>query len=110
MSSFFERIKNSFGKGNTKVTRENNPETKLLIQRRSTHSNTKIKSGATAFNTFDNIVRDAHTVSIANIPIYHNTPDAEEVLPFTKIYNPTSVAAQTQLNNTHTVVAQVHQP
>ena len=48
MSSFFERIKNSFGKGNTKVTRDNNPEAKLSIQCRSTRSNTKIKSGATA--------------------------------------------------------------
>ena len=61
---------------------------------------------------------NAQTVSIANIPIYHNTPDAEEVLPFMRIYNPMSAASQTQLNNTHTVdlnkthtvVAQVHQP
>ena len=112
MSSFSERLKTSFGKGNTKVTRDNTSEPKLTIQHRSTRLNTKIKSGTMASDTFDNIVRNAATaqnVSIANIPIYHNTPDVEEVLPFTKIYDPTRAAQHIQHSNTQTVVAQVHQ-
>ena len=113
MTSFFERFKSSFGKGNTKVTKDNNPETKLSIQHRNTRSNTKIQSGATASDTFDNIIQNAanaQTVSISHIPLYHNTPDAEEVLPFTRIYDPTRATSRTQQNNIQTVVAQVHQP
>ena len=112
MTSFFERVKNSFGKGNTKVTKDNTSEPKLTLQRRNTRSNTKIKSRATASDTFDNIVcnaANAQTVSIANIPIYHNTPEVEEVLPFMKIYNPTRATQHIQPQNTQAVVAQVHQ-
>ena len=101
------------GKETLKVTKDNTSEAKLTLQRRNTRSNTKIKSGATASDTFDNIVcnaANAQTVSIANIPIYHNMPEVEEVLPFMKIYDPTRATQYIQPQNTQAVVAQVHQP
>ena len=49
-------------------------------------------------------------MSIANIPIQHNTPDVEEALPFTRIYNPTRAVQFRQPDNVQTAVAQVHYP
>ena len=114
MPFFFQRLQQSFCRGDTTVPNDNTLEPQLNIQHRSMRSNTRICSGATASETFDNIVRtaaNAQTVSISQIPLHHNTLDVEEALPFVNIYDHTYSAFKRQVTpDAQTTIAQVHRP
>ena len=120
MASIFNKFKNSFGKGSTKQTIDNNTDNqnkqpKLTIHKRPTRSNTKLVTGVTHSTTFDGIVHNAataQTFSLAQIPLQHNSYEVDETVTFPKTsYAATSnTVSQPPMSNIHIVPVDVHRP
>ena len=118
MASFFNKFRNSFGRGSSKQTVNNDNQLhppKLTIQRRPTRSNTQLASGATHSETFHGIVHDAvtaQTLSLAQIPLQHETTEIEEIvtLPQTLHQVIPDQVTQPLMNNAQVVPVEVHRP